>query len=256
MAKARRFPHDYASEDHRNLHNRDLNSDPSAFDELEDEVIPREAYLDSQDDQRARQLTDQVSYGDFLHAYTPEVKREHEESLSDDELELLQRDTFVRKNKVTFSRTVRNIQVTKSAISNIKSVSREVLPVSIRTMVITQAREFTGKTPDPKTGELNALVALTYTDKETGRRVVQNYSLNEAGHPYLREVVLATCGGDEEMTDALMEDIDWETESREQVMGIEVSVKVGQQLYVRAGVDPKDAEMQNTIGEVKAIERA
>lgn len=125
------------------------------------------------------------------------------------------------------------------------------LPAGIRTMSITAAREFTGGI-NRETGELNRIVALTYTDKQTGNRVTQNYSLDKP--TFLREVIFAVTGGDERTTNHLMSTIDWETEDAEAVYGVDVSVDVVLDKYDAAtGKGGYNGRDTNRIGRVEPL---
>lgn len=121
-----------------------------------------------------------------------------------------------------------------------------ILPAGYRTMTITAVREFPGRTPDPETGEMGYIVGMTYTDKETGQQVLQNYSLLKP--TFLREVLLAVANGDETHADHLLDNIDWSTADAEAIMDIEVKAYVTQGTYL--------GRPNNSIGRVISLSEA
>lgn len=113
MAKANKNYKRFENERFHPAQGRDnLEFDPSSFDELEDEIIARESYMDSRPSRRELQDSSLISDGDLLGLYHPEVRFEEEESISDEEHYILQNDPFVRQN-ISLSRIVSHKSVSK-----------------------------------------------------------------------------------------------------------------------------------------------
>lgn len=249
MTKAKQSNSGHRNDDY--LLRRNTHFDGVEFDELEDEVIAREYYLDSHDSRRDGQYIDllvsesqvdlrldhhDVMYSDEQGRSAFVIDPKSREEITDTQHYFLQNRLDIR-SKVKLRRIVSK-GLTQMAIAKTQNVKTWVsLPAGFRTFMIQEAREFLGQQRD-ENNELGSIVALTYVGKEKvdqmdgeghvigsyQPRITQNYSLSKP--TFLKEVLVAICNGDEDEAQAMLESIDWATADAEKVFDIEVQAYV------------------------------
>ena len=118
-----------------------------------------------------------------------------------------------------------------------------LVPQTWRAMVVSSAREFRGTTINSETRKPNRLVDLVFKDVETGTQIHKNYSLDKPS--YLSQVLEAIAPGESK---DLLDAIDWETDDVDNILGIEIEVKVYHEEFpVNSGT------YQNKIGAARPM---